>query len=125
EVAMDASSRRFFQYVADDSTQLHSNVIRVFRETYDAASEVDLARITSGTIDFHVHVLLPIGVKEKSWKKIGHAPPPAKLDIIFRSSEDYGDPTVKISKKWYVWNVNGPHETVGELRPKYQSAEIG
>ena len=125
EIQLDSSSRRFFQYVADDATQLHSNVVRVFRETYRIDEPVDIRRVISGEIDFHVHVLLRVGFKLEVWRKCGSAPPPGDLDLLFRNSSDYGNPKVKVSKNWFVWKINGPHEDVGELTPKFQRAEIG
>lgn len=125
EVQLDPSTVRFFQYVADDATQLNSQVIRVFSEDYGAGEPLDLRRVTTGSIDFHAHVFLRIGLKRQFWRKVGHAEPPADLDLLFRDSNDYGNPEIKISHDWYVWRPNGPFETVGELSPDCQRAEIG
>jgi hypothetical protein len=125
EVQLDHSSRRYFQYVADDASQLHSNVVRVFRGTFRFDEPLDICRVISGEIDFYIHVLLPIGLKLKAWRKCGNAPAPADHKVLFRDSSDYGNPKIKISRNWFVWKINGPHEDVGELTPKFQNAEIG
>lgn len=126
EVQLDSASARAFQYVSDDTTQLHSNVVRVFRETYKVGEPVDVRRILDGEIDFHAHVFLTIGIRQKRWRKIGRAEPPGDLDaVLFRDSDDYGDPKVRISKNWYIWKINSISEHVGVLSQRYQGAEIG
>lgn len=125
EVQLDTSSRRYLQYIADDATQLHSNVVRVFRESYRIDEPHDIRRAVSGEVDFYVHVLLPIGLKLKAWSKCGNAPPPKDFDVLFRDSSDYGNPKIKTSCNWFVWKIGGPHQVIGVLTPKYQRADIG
>ena len=126
EVQMDSATTRVFQYVSDDTTQLNSNVVRVFRETYKVGEPMDVRQILDGEIDFHAHVFLMIGLRQKCWRKIGHAEPPSDLDTVhFRDSDDYGDPKIGISKNWYVWKTSSTSEHVGVLAQRYQKAEIG
>jgi hypothetical protein len=125
EVPMDGSAVRFFQYVGNDMTQLNSAVIRVFRKSYDVTEPLDVDAVTAGTVDFHAHVFLRIGLKRQLWRKVRHAQAPSTLDVLFRDSEDYGNPSIKVSRKWYVWRVNEPFQTVGKLSSFYQHAEIG
>jgi len=125
EVRMNDSTKRFFQYMANDETQLNSDVVRVFRKAYGMNESPDLLSVTKGDVDFHAHVFLGIGIKQQFWKKVGHEQPPSDVDVLFRDTNDYGDPDIKVSKNWYVWRVNGPFKDVGELRPRYEEAEIG
>jgi hypothetical protein len=125
EVQLDPSSVRFFQYIVDDATQLNSDVVRVFRKTYSADEPLDAPRVAAGEVDFYAHIFLRNGLKRGFWRKVGHAQPPVVVDALFRDSEDYGNPKIKISKSWYVWKANCPFKDVGELTPKYQGAEIG
>ncbi len=126
EVRTDALAKRYFQYIADDASQLGSDVLRVFRDAYNVDEKPVTDRILNGEVDFHVHVFLKNGLKQGLWEKIGHARPPADLkSILFRDSEDYGNPEIKTSKRWYVWRIGGPYKDVGELTPPYQHAEIG
>jgi hypothetical protein len=125
EVRLDALTKRFFQYVADDSTQLNSHVVRVFRKAYDVNTSPELRIVIAGEVDFHAHVLLGIGIKQQLWQRVGHAPPPSDLDVLFRDTNDYGNPSISVSTNWHVWKVNGPFERVGALRPKYDRAEVG
>jgi len=125
EVQLDQSSVRFFQYIADDATQLSSQVVRVFRETYSAGEPLDAHRVTAGEVHFYAHVFLRNGLKQGFWRKVGHVQPPAVVNTLFRNSDDYGNPEIKVSKRWYIWKANCPFEEVGELTPRYQGAEIG
>lgn len=125
EVPLDSASVRFIQYIADDTTQLNSQVVRVFRECYAAGQVLDVGKIAAGEVDFYAHVLLRIGVRQKIWRKVGRAVVPSVVEVLFRNSDDYGNPSVTVSRSWYVWNINGPFEFVGELTSKYQGAEIG
>jgi hypothetical protein len=126
EVQIDSANARVFQYISNDSTQLHSDVVRVFREAYTLGEPMDVRRILEGEIDFHAHVLLMIGLKQKIWRKIGHAEPPGDLTtVLFRDSGDYGNPKIRVSKNWYVWKINSESDHVGVLSERYQGAEIG
>ncbi len=122
---MAASTVRFFQYVADDATQLNSHVVRVFREMYDLNEPIGACSITDGEIDFHAHVLIGVGLKQHLWRKIGHAQSPDNLDVLFRDTNDYGNPEIKVSRNWYVWKINRPFHKVGALEAQYKEAEIG
>lgn len=125
EVLLDASSRRVFQYIADDATQLHSNVVRIFRQVYRVDEVLDPHGVILGDVEFHAHVLLPIGVKLKSWTKCGNAPVPRDLKVRFRDSSDYGNPNVKVSKDWFVWEIDGRHRDVGSSESELRNADIG
>ncbi|HQR71317.1 MAG TPA: hypothetical protein PLE54_11975 [Burkholderiaceae bacterium] len=125
EVQLDPGNVRFFQYLADDATQLGSQVVRVFRETYRAGEPFDAQRVTAGEVDFYAHVFVRNGLKQGLWRKVGHSRPPTASNVLFRDSDDYGKPAIKVSKNWYVWRVNCPFEVVGVLAPKHQRAEVG
>jgi hypothetical protein len=45
--------------------------------------------------------------------------------MLFRDSDDYGDPSVRVSERWYVWKPNEPVRTVGRLTGNLRNAEIG
>jgi hypothetical protein len=125
EVRLDSSTRRFFHYIANDKSQLHSHVVRVLKKSYELEEVVDLADVVRGEIDFHAHVLLGIGLKQKFWRKVGHVKCDGNADVLFRDTDDVGDPSIKVSINWYVWKIGGPFRDVGSLRPEYVDAEIG
>jgi hypothetical protein len=115
----------YFQYVADDSTQLNSEVIRVFRKRYESHNPPDLADLITSEVQFHAHTMLKVGLKFGFWKKHGNAAAPEEPDVLFRISEDFGNPAVKVSSRWHVWQTNRPLKYVGALTPEFQNSEIG
>lgn len=123
----------YFQYVADDSTQLGSQVIRVFRATYPEKKDLTLSEILSKCIDFHCHVFLKAGVKFGGWEKVGHSNPPKSLEVKFRSNSDFiklpnGEPISTIDgipEGWMIWRVNEPWMRVNSLTPEHEDSEIG
>ena len=115
----------YVQYLAIDETMLHSNVIRAFQTHYDETDKPDLEAVAAGPVQFHAHVFLGAALKFYAWEKVGKAPYPKTVDVLFRSSGDFGSPEVKISHKWYIWRINQPKRYVGSLTKKYQHAEIG
>ncbi|HXB58567.1 MAG TPA: hypothetical protein VNU95_03335 [Candidatus Acidoferrales bacterium] len=124
-VRVDEDITKYFQYVADDLTQLNSQVIRAFKRQYHANEAVIANEIVRGEIEFFAHVFLRIGLKLHYWIKLGHVPEVGTVNVFFRNSEDSGNPEVKRSEKWYVWNINQPFVDVGKLEGTYQNAEIG
>jgi len=125
EVSLADGKVGFFQYIADDETQLDSNVIRIFRDKYDAGEFPVIPKIVSGNIHFNAHIFLKAGLKFGFWKKVGNAVFSEKIDLLFRNTNDYGTPEIKVSHRWYIWRINEPFRNVGVLRPEYQDAEIG
>jgi hypothetical protein len=71
--------QKYFQYVADDMTQLNSRVIRVFKEKYPLGSIQDLMVVAKGEIDFYAHTMVNPGIKLGFWEKAGNVPVLGKL----------------------------------------------
>jgi hypothetical protein len=55
--------QKYFQYVADDMTQLNSRVIRAFKEKYPVDSVPDLTEVAHGEIEFYAHTSIRPGIK--------------------------------------------------------------
>jgi hypothetical protein len=125
EVSLGASLVGFFQYVARDSSQLHSHVVRVFKGRFAQGEIQDVSDVVRGDIDFHAHVFLSLGAKRNFWRKVGRAGVEGSVDVIFRNSSDYGRSTHKTSDKWFVWRIDGPFTQIGALSGPYRNAEIG
>jgi hypothetical protein len=123
-VRQDASMK-YFQYVADDSTQLNSEVIRAFKSTYPIDASADLTDIVAGEIDFYAHVVIAWGIRKHLWEKVGNVPFTGKLTALFRRSSDYGDRSVRTSSNWYVWRVNEEFQPVSKLEADHRKADIG
>jgi len=124
------NSQKYFQYIANDMTQLNSSVIRAFEEHYPLDSLPNLTEIVKGKIEFYAHVVLRWGIELGYWEKIGKNPEIGELNhILFRDTNDYGkwvnDEPIKISQNWYVWNINEKFRDVGKLVGENRKAEIG
>lgn len=130
-VMLENGNKVFFQYIANDLTQLNSDVIRVFKKEYLMTEKPDYDEVLSGEIDFHAHTMINIGVKLKLFHQSGkHKVIPDIKNILFRGSRDYGvktgDKPIKISNNWYTWRINDEKFTdVGKLDGENKNAELG
>lgn len=120
--------KKYFQYVANDSTQLNSDVIRAFKETYCINSNLNLVEIVNGEVDFYAHCITKLGLKMKVWEKVGNSDEIGDIaKVLFRDTKDYGsEDRVIVSQNWYVWNINDKDfTTVGKLEGGNRNAYIG
>ena len=125
EIDLGSDSKAYMQYIANDATQLGSEVIRVFETRYAVDDLPDPREIVDGTVEFHAHAFVHLGAKEGLWSKVGNVQNLGKLDVLFRDTDDYGNPEVAVSEKWYVWKIGKRIKAVGKLTGRYQEAEIG
>ena len=125
EMALSAGTVGFFQYAATDETQLGSAVIRAFARTQFPQTAPDMNSIVAGQVSFHAHVFLKAGLTLGIWRKVGNAPAPTRIDVLFRNSGDYGRPETTVSHDWYVWRINEPQRRVARLLQEFHTAEIG
>lgn len=129
-VKIDNDSKKYFQLIALDLTQLNSDVIRAFKTTYPANASPDLLEIVNGEIDFYAHCVTKLGLKMSYWVKVGNITEVGKTDyILFRDTNDYGSKSgeqIEVSNNWYVWKINdADFTTVGKLEGENLNAEIG
>lgn len=125
EVKLNNGLKGYFQYIGLDFTQLNSEVIRVFKIRYKSDEDIEIKEIVRSEIEFYAHVDIRYGVQLKLWEKIGAEKLEDNLiPPTFRSTEDIGA-EVEISKKWFLWKMNGDHESVGELKGKNTSIDLG
>jgi hypothetical protein len=130
-VRIDENSKKYFQLIAFDLTQLNSDVIRAFKKVYPVDENPDLSEIINGEVEFYAHCVTKWGVKMDLWGKVGQMKEIGSLDhILFRDTNDYGykigDEPIRISKNWYVWHINDKDFTrVGKLKGKNREAYIG
>ena len=121
------NGRKYFQYVANDSLQLNSDVIRVFKTLYSLHEEPTKLDIINQEVMLYTHCLINVGKKLKVWEyfdnseEVGEDP----KNLVFRDSWDYG--TGKLSSKnWHVWHINDyDFKKIGWLRKKYRDAYVG
>lgn len=124
-VKIDDNYKMYFQYVADDLTQLNSAVIRVFKDKYSQNENLDFDKVVQGDISFYAHTVLKWGIKLGFWEKVGNCTVYGGITVLFRSSGDDGNLQIKISENWWVWHVNEEQEHVGKLTGENRFAEIG
>lgn len=128
-VQLNEHTVKYFQYIANDLTQLNSDVIRAFEKAYPINVPVVLSDLVCGEVDFYAHTVIKWGIKSGLWVKVGNVTFDENPEILFRGTKDYGTTVdqqqVKISTQWYVWKINGAFQQVGKLEGEYQKAEIG
>ncbi len=127
-IKIDDKFKKYIQYIANDLTQLNSDVIKVFKETYSIKSTPDLSEVVKGDIDFYAHTVTKWGIKLGYWEKVGNIPDVGTIDVLFRDTNDYGSKPgeqTKVSNNWYVWKINEQFKQIGKLEGEYQKAEIG
>ena len=125
-VKIDDSSKKYFQYIISDLTQLNSDVIRAFKKVYPINTNPDLSEIVNGEVEFYAHCVTKLGIKMGYWEKIANVSNVGEINhILFRDTADYGNPQIKISQDWWVWKINEEQRRVGTLVGENQKAEIG
>lgn len=128
-VRLGDTNCKYFQYVANDLTQLNSSIIRVFKQKYDLQIKTDLSDVVKGEVDFHAHCVLKWGIQLELWQKVGKSAVVGDVDVLFRGTNDYGrkldEPPVLVSENWYVWKINENFRSIGKLTEEYKETEIG
>ena len=71
-VKIDDSSKKYFQYIISDLTQLNSDVIRAFKKKYPVGSNQELMEILNDEIEFYAHCVTKHGIKMGYWEKIAN-----------------------------------------------------
>ena len=59
-VALNNGNQRFFQYIANDYSQLNSSVIRVFKKEYPAEYELNSEEVVKYEVDFYAHAIFQV-----------------------------------------------------------------
>jgi len=127
-VKLDDNTKKYFQYIANDLTQLNADLIKAFKKSYPVEAKPELSDVVNGEVEFYAHCVVKWGVKLGLWEKAGKAPVVDKLDVLFRGTSDSGSKPgeqVKVSSNWYVWKINEPFQRVGKLEGANKKAEIG
>jgi len=129
EVPLDTETKRYFQYIANDQSQLGADVIRIFTKVYTIDSEPVLEDVVGDDVEFYAHVVIQWGVRMQLWKRAGNVSDLGNGDMLFRDTDDYGvkegETPVEMSEDWYVWRINEPFQHVGRLSGRNREAEIG
>ena len=125
-VALNNGNQRFFQYIANDYSQLNSSVIRVFKKEYPAEYELNSEEVVKDEVDFYAHVILKFGIIEGAWQKVGKSQDVGDTEnILFRmycsDAVDHKD------RLWYAWYINNDNRfDVGVLSESFRKvSDIG
>ena len=124
----------YFQYIANDLTQLNSSVIRVFRRHYPLDYNPVIDDIVKDDIQFYAHTILRRGIELGGWYKVGKSAEIGEAElseVVFGYTIDHTFINLKINEvdpltNWHIWHVNGEFTCVGKLPEKYHSVlELG
>lgn len=89
-VEIDGEYKRYFQYVARDSTQLGGQVIRFFAHHYSMDEEPTMYEIIDDKIDFFALTFINVGIWYEAWYKVGkHKDVGDAEHIYFRLGGEY------------------------------------
>ncbi len=130
-VSLENGKKKYFQYIANDLTQLNSDVIRSFEKEYEKEELPDVKELLSGKIDFHAHTMINVGVKQGLFhQESASTVYPDIANIVFRGTLDYGKKIdgklITKSDNWRIWHINDKDFTdVGKLVGENRNAEIG
>lgn len=128
---LDDGSKKYFQLIAFDSTQLNSDVIRAFKKVYSSNDNPDLPEVVNSGVEFYAHCVTKSGLKMNLWEKVGNIANVGDISrILFRDTNDYGskigEEKIKLSDNWYVWRINDENfNLVGRLEGENRHAYIG
>ena len=128
------NTKGYFQYIANDLTQLNSSVIRVFENHYPIDSEETIDNIVKDKVAFYAHTILRIGIQFNAWHKVGNSKNIGDSElqnVIFGYTFDtkiefksiiHVDPLTN----WTVWHINGNLHDIGVLPDPYHGiVELG
>ena len=127
EVPLENNLKAYFQYIMRDSTQLNSDVIRVFKKKYPKDKVLTLEDVVDDDVEFYVHTSVLPGAKQGFWHKVGNIKVPPDIERpCFRGTRDIGNPDLKVSERWYVWRANDEDVTyVGKFGKEYHHCDKG
>ena len=125
-VTLEDGSRIYLQYVAIDTKQLHSSVIRVFKRKYLSEENVDLEEVVCGEVWFYAHTILRIAAHEGWWVKVGKSKNLGDMNNIkFRLYWEGNTNHLTVSHNWYVWTINQESKHIGDLVGEYKAYSMG
>lgn len=114
-VRLDDECKRYFQYIANDLTQLNSSVIRVFETRYPLDANPKLTDVVNDRVDFYAHTILSLGIRLGYWEKVGKVPyEETYFDVLFVTWCDDVMVTLKYCsplRRWRTWHINDPDFT--------------
>jgi hypothetical protein len=116
----EIGKKKFLQYIFSDKEILGGDLVRVFELEANAEDKIDITDIVKSGIKFYAHTMIKIGFKFTNWTKLGNVVIEKNFEIpTFRYSEDYGNPNIEKSYKWWLRKGN-ERIFLKELSKKYE-----
>ena len=118
----------YFQYVANDWSQLNSSVIRMFKKRYPMDALPTMDEIVHDEVSFYVHTVLRIGIATETWYKVGTSKELGDTkNIMFRTHDDvnYAGTGKTKSSNWRIWKIGEEWQFVGEMNEIYRKYDLG
>ncbi len=125
-VEFQDGTKGYFQYIANDRTQLTSSVIRVFKTHYPIDMKISMDEIVKDEVAFYMHTILRAGIADNAWYKVGKS---QKLGVdqlkkvIFSQTQECLVDSLKFIPvdpltNWFIWHINEEINNIGVL-PEY------
>lgn len=112
---------RYFQYIANDLSQLNSSVIRVFKKKYPIDYEFNAEEVVEDEVELYAHTILSQGIREGLWTKVGKSKNVGAFEnIIFKGKmlvKSYLAVEEEKSFEWAIWRINGERIRLGYVLP--------
>lgn len=119
--------KSYFQYIANDMTQLNSSVIRAFVGRYPMDYKPDMDELVKSEVAFYAHTIIKSGVQEDVFHKYGKS---ADLGLDELEAVFFGIPSVGAAnpgpggiilenpaKNWIIGKYNYERQNIGCLPP--------
>lgn len=133
-VELDDGYKSYFQYIANDMTQLNSSVIRAFVGRYPMDYQPDMDKLVKSEVAFYAHTVLRIGLVGDHWYKVGKSKDLgldelASAWFVGESSTVYNPETDKFDdvdplEHFYVWHCNESHIPIGKMTPEISESPM-
>ena len=104
---VEGKSKRYFQYISNDWTQLNSSVIRVFKKRWNTADNPKIEEIITDEIGFYAQAILRAGIENAGWYKVGTSTNLGleKLNHIY-FAQTFDEPGIHTNPSCAIWHVN-------------------
>ena len=113
---IDNEYKCYFQYIANDRTQLNSSVIRVFKKRYSLDDNPPMDEIIKDDVLFYAHTVIKIGYLENTWYKVGTNRDVGGISSIYFKDRIYPR---------YIWKINSPFIRIEALTEEINNYSIG
>ncbi len=125
-VEFQDGTKGYFQYIANDYTQLNSSVIRAFKTHYPINLKISLDEIVKDEVAFYMHTILRAGIADNAWYKVGKSQELGVDElkkVIFSQTLECRSDILKCTwvdplTNWYIWHINEEIDNIGVL-PEY------